>query len=90
MTLTLLVIILTLTTTYFLILSFLVASLCQFIQTLHFLLDFRDPVNTEHDKIGWDAHCTPHRFPKHPHLLLPHPHPLFPHRIPPPPRTAYT
>ena len=42
---------LTLTTTYLLILSFLVASLCQFIQTLHFLLDFRDPVNTEHDKI---------------------------------------
>ena len=51
MTLTLLIIILTLTTTYFLVLSFLVASLCQFIQTLHFLLDFRDPVNTEHDKI---------------------------------------
>ena len=49
MTLPLLVIILTLTTTYFLILSFLGASLCQFIQTLHFLLDFRDPVNTEHD-----------------------------------------
>ena len=51
MTLTLLIVILTLTTTYFLILSFLVVSLCQFIQTLHFLLDFRDPVNTEHDKI---------------------------------------
>ena len=51
MTRTLLIVILTLTTTYFLILSFLFASLCQLIRTLHFLLDFRYPVNTEQDKI---------------------------------------
>ena len=36
---------------YVLILSFVVASLSRLFITLHFLLDFRDPLNPEKDNI---------------------------------------
>ena len=36
---------------YVLILSFVVASFSRLFTTLHFLLDFRDPLNPEKDNI---------------------------------------
>ena len=48
---TLALILIALLAIYVLILSFVVASLSRLFITLHFLLDFRDPLNPEKDNI---------------------------------------
>ena len=51
MTLALALTLLIIALAYFLILSFLVASISRLFLTLHFLLDFRDPLDSSKDKV---------------------------------------
>lgn len=51
MTLALASILFIITIAYFLILSFIVASISRLFLTLHLLLDFRDPLDPSKDKV---------------------------------------